>query len=766
MDVTIENNQAPKPDVEVPAANLKTPSPRKAKRRVSRENVDVILHSESKEDDTDANVVQFVPPAEGTPAAQALRANADIKVTRIEKGFRRIKGIKHPKAKNITKFMKRKKDKSRAFSRNFKGKVIDGVHELYTITAGMMLGLRVAVGRSNIASEHDLLLGDFSYVEKINFPPHGNNQPPFRTPPHQLAHTFKFKTYAPLVFSKLRDFFGVDSMSYMLSVCGNYNYLEFISNSKSGQFFFYSHDGRYMIKTQTNEENKFMKRILPHYYRYVTENPHTFLVRIYGMHRVKMYHLHRKTHFVIMQSVFDTPEPIQKIFDLKGSVTGRNATQKERDNGGVLKDNDLIGDGVKLQLGSKRDAILEQLEKDANFLAELNIMDYSVLLGIHDRKTRKPSEVEANQSARVGMSSKKKSRSILPFRLNEQKHVSGSSIGESGSVSFENAVVSQRSPTKKRASTFDSKDDVTFSEDNKAVPKRGSCPTSLSSNTVGECVDDVVDDEYSDSENEDYESDEEDDEFDDHYDAGDSDLSVETTAEASNLVQENLRNVSSNISGDGDDGLKNNDGLTGINLTDVNLSAVNETANGVMGKFSKGAGSNYSSSLHATVGAPTVGTFTDTSAYGSDDDEEGVGIGLAGEEGKAISKLFKDNVDLSAVASAGNRMSMGHNGSASPSPGRSVMHVNSRTMTFGPGSTRHHPWTGRYDGGINSRLSDGTRGDYIYYIGVIDILQQYNAAKRFETVFKGITHEKSDISSVDSVSYAKRFVKFMTDNTV
>lgn len=29
----------------------------------------------------------------------------------------------------------------------------------------------------------------------------------------------------------------------MLSVSGNYNYLEFMANSKSGQFFFYSHDG-------------------------------------------------------------------------------------------------------------------------------------------------------------------------------------------------------------------------------------------------------------------------------------------------------------------------------------------------------------------------------------------------------------------------------------------------------------------------------------------------------------------------------------------
>jgi len=144
----------------------------------------------------------------------------------------------------------------------------------------------------------------------------------------------------------------------------------------------YNNDtGKYMIKTQTKDENKFMKRILPHYYKYITgersarshiahskyapltknihtpspqqqihiithtqthththththkENPHTLLVRILGMHRVKMYHLRRKVHFVIMASVFDTPEEIHTIYDLKGSLVGRQATQKQRENG-------------------------------------------------------------------------------------------------------------------------------------------------------------------------------------------------------------------------------------------------------------------------------------------------------------------------------------------------------------------------------------------------------------------------------------------------
>jgi len=80
------------------------------------------------------------------------------------------------------------------------------------------------------------------------------------TPPHKLSHTFKFKDYAPVAFAYLRRMFGVNEFDFLLSVCGNANFIEFISNAKSGQFFFYSSDGKYMIKTMTNSESKFLRR--------------------------------------------------------------------------------------------------------------------------------------------------------------------------------------------------------------------------------------------------------------------------------------------------------------------------------------------------------------------------------------------------------------------------------------------------------------------------------------------------------------------------
>jgi hypothetical protein len=106
------------------------------------------------------------------------------------------------------------------------------------------------------------------------------------------------------------------------------------------------------------------------------------------MHRIKMYHLRRKVHFVIMSSVFDTPAQINTIYDLKGSLVGRSATEKERQSGGVLKDCDMLDDRRKIHLGSKKVDFMIQLQKDAHFLASLQVMDYSLLVGIHDRQTR------------------------------------------------------------------------------------------------------------------------------------------------------------------------------------------------------------------------------------------------------------------------------------------------------------------------------------------------------------------------------------------
>lgn len=91
---------------------------------------------------------------------------------------------------------------------------------------------------------------------------------------------------------------------------------------------------------------------------------------------------------------------------------------------------------------------------------------------------------------------------------------------------------------------------------------------------------------------------------------------------------------------------------------------------------------------------------------------------------------------------------------------------------------KRRPWTNRKDGGINSRVRIKEHGSDIYYVGIIDILQQYNLRKKTENFIKvykivailftyfdqGFSHDRSIISAVDPRSYADRFIKFIDDN--
>ena len=64
----------------------------------------------------------------------------------VTKGLRKIPVINKLKLRTIKKkFRTKKSNPKRHFSRTFKGRVIDGLHEQYTFTAGMMLGMRCSV---------------------------------------------------------------------------------------------------------------------------------------------------------------------------------------------------------------------------------------------------------------------------------------------------------------------------------------------------------------------------------------------------------------------------------------------------------------------------------------------------------------------------------------------------------------------------------------------------------------------------------------------
>lgn len=167
----------------------------------------------------------------------------------------------------------------------------------------------------------------------------------------------------------------------------------------------------------------------------MSKNPDTLVCRFCGLHSLTLYNL--TIYFMVMQSVYQTERKIHERYDLKGSYIDRHAdlsqtkkreTKKQQKaralarqqqaqqqaalaaaggtttgdtqmhppvfssdgargfrTGGfknvVYKDNDL-NRTVRLA-ESDRAAFLKQVTRDAYFLRDSGIMDYSLLLGVH-----------------------------------------------------------------------------------------------------------------------------------------------------------------------------------------------------------------------------------------------------------------------------------------------------------------------------------------------------------------------------------------------
>jgi len=87
-------------------------------------------------------------------------------------------------------------------------------------------------------------------------------------------------------------------------------------------------------------------------------------------------------YFVIMSSVFDTDLSIDVKYDLKGSLHGRITADSDCLKGAVQKDLNLVRSGHRLRIGERNaDLFHDTLQADVALLQELNIMDYSLLVG-------------------------------------------------------------------------------------------------------------------------------------------------------------------------------------------------------------------------------------------------------------------------------------------------------------------------------------------------------------------------------------------------
>jgi 1-phosphatidylinositol-4-phosphate 5-kinase len=91
-----------------------------------------------------------------------------------------------------------------------------------------------------------------------------------------------------------------------------------------------------------------------------------------------------------MGNVFPPNKDIHEVYDLKGSTFGRYSDEElaKSNPHTVLKDLNWINRHRQLQLGpEKSEFFLAQIQRDVSFLKTMQIMDYSLLVGVHDVAT-------------------------------------------------------------------------------------------------------------------------------------------------------------------------------------------------------------------------------------------------------------------------------------------------------------------------------------------------------------------------------------------
>mmetsp|Transcript_21751 Transcript_21751/g.43154 ORF Transcript_21751/g.43154 Transcript_21751/m.43154 type:complete len:630 (+) Transcript_21751:3-1892(+) len=622
-----------------------------------------------------------------------------------------------------------------------------------------MMGIRTAVGSIEAWPCKPLKKRDFLTINRLKFPAKGSA----RTPAH-AQRDFYFKDYAPQVFRRIRARFGIKPVDYITCVCGDFEFLEFISNSKSGEFFFFSYDRKYMIKTISHKEAVILIRMLPDYYVHLITNPDTLITRFFGLHKVRPHSSRHSKYFLVMSSVFFTDLKLHSIYDLKGSIIGRTAKKSGHDDP-VWKDNDFLEHGIKLKLGKELESkFSEQIKSDTQLLQSMRIMDYSLLVGVHfcDREEEDKQERESRKQELLG---------------------SNPIIGEELGIEAIEAMLFQRTMARRSSMTLMQADPETIKKFKHSQPPV-LCTHILFDNDLGK--------EDSDQSNED-----------DKCSIFET-LPKEGSEQEVHQVLDSFQEAGVNATVPH---TKQSTSSTAVSPIQPPTETSNTTTSPTLSQAPEQAlNLDEQSSIYPSSSTTSLNSTSTTSTEFSVSPSSPSFKKLQQRKVNSHPLSFQRPNSVSSVTDSpqsGNRTQL-HSGSFRSSKtvigkkpsdlfendefGRnsvSFLDVDSisatRKLSHSLSSRTLHRRTRNKAQTDDTELDDGTVEEVVscwsnhcggllsadksavYFFGIIDVLIEFGKRKRLESAWKGLRHNKDLISSVDPKRYAERFIKFMED---
>ena len=210
--------------------------------------------------------------------------------------------------------------------------------------------------------------------------------------------------YYPSIFSKIWIMEGLTSEKMLNSFNIEKNKKNLLklckSEGRSGSLFFFTHDNKYIIKTIPERELKSMKKLIKPYFTHLSENKHTFLVRIYGVFTLNIGI--SEIHLILMENVapYDNSKILYR-FDLKGSFVHRKTKDLIKNiRIKALKDLDFLELKQKVNFPlialskSNINFSLQVIKRDLKVLTKCNLMDYSLFIAIVRDDNNRSEETE------------------------------------------------------------------------------------------------------------------------------------------------------------------------------------------------------------------------------------------------------------------------------------------------------------------------------------------------------------------------------------
>lgn len=248
-------------------------------------------------------------------------------------------------------------------------------------------------GVGGVSEEKDLILSEETTHIKHSFED-------FARDGTSKVH-FQVTVYYATQFQEIRRLFGKGDETFIHSLlrCRKWE----TKGGKSNAYFAKTLDDRFVVKQMSKTEISSFLTFAPSYFRYMnmkldSKTEECCLAKIFGVYQVVIKHPSSsytsnvggaskdiRLDLMIMENIFYA-KAISRIYDLKGSIRSRYNAEPSASNAVLLDENllEILPASPILVRQDARAKLLRALWKDTAFLAQLGVMDYSLLVGIDE----------------------------------------------------------------------------------------------------------------------------------------------------------------------------------------------------------------------------------------------------------------------------------------------------------------------------------------------------------------------------------------------